>query len=308
MRAALPRMGAWLGLQRKLERFADLPTVPESWQAELTTLEQADPLHRSATIQATAEVTRLAEAICNIPVDQAALALSGRLAQLDTHVARNLTAELDLAPRRADLVRANEAIRGILVRIGREDEADSGQLLLTAAQSAALDDLTRKRSGTEAKLRAAKDELVDAADNLSEARRHLGPEAGVAVGTLTYVTAALTAFRASDHLLRLRAVGKARDQHADTLVAQLIALQPWSGDAAAGGARGRLGAAPPQPGCRDGRRFRGGLAPRRHGERCPARPRARPGQAARDRASRAGQRGRIGECAAGARIASVKLV
>jgi uncharacterized protein YhaN len=233
LRAALPRMAAWLGLQQKLERLADLPTVPASWQAELTTLEQADPLHRSATIQATAEVTRLSEAIRNIPVDQAALALSGRLAQLDTHIARNLTAELDLAPQRADLVRADEAIRGILVRVGREGEADLGQLLLTEAQSAALDELARKRSGLEVKLRAAKDELVNAVENLSEARRHLGAEASAAAGTLTYVTAALAALRASDHVLRLRAAGKARDQHADTLAAQLIALQPWSGDAVA---------------------------------------------------------------------------
>lgn len=233
LRAALPRMAAWLGLQQKLERFADLPTVPASWQAELTTLEQADPLHRSGTIQATAEVTRLAEAIRNIPLDQAALALSGRLAQLDTHIARNLTAELDLAPRRADLVRADEAIRGILVRIGREGEADPGQLLLTAAQSAALDELTRKRSGIEAKLRAAKDELVDAADNLSEARRLFGADAG-AVGsdTLAYVTVVLADLRASDHVLRLRTATKARDQHADILAVRLTGLQPWSGDAA----------------------------------------------------------------------------
>ena len=232
LQVALPRMAEWLTVQQKLGQFADLPNVPASWQTELTSLEQADSRHRSATIQAAAEVTRLIEAIGNIPIDDAALAQSGQLQHLESHAARNFTAELDLLPRRADLVRAGEAIRGILVRVGREDEADPGQLLLTTAQSARLEDLTRKRSGIEANLLAAKNELVNATDNLSEARLLLGADtSGATADTLAYVTASLAALRASDHLLRLRTASKERDREVDILGGRLATLQPWSGDA-----------------------------------------------------------------------------
>ena len=233
LRAALPRMAAWRGLQEKLERFGDLPAVPESWRAELPALEQAGSRHRSAAEQAAAEVNRLTGALEGIEVDEAALARSGRLAHLDSHTARYLTAALDLPPRRADLIRADQAVNGILVRIGREDEAEPRRLLLTAAQSARLDKLMRERSGIDATLTAANDELVKAVQDLSEARRALGANAAAPPsGTLALVAAALAAWRASDHLLRLRTGIKARDRHADAVQARLATLLPWSGDAA----------------------------------------------------------------------------
>ena len=233
LRTALPRMAAWRGFQGKLERFGDLPAVPASWPAELPALEQAESLHRSATEQAVAEVKRLTGSLEGIQVDEAALARSDRLTHLYSYTARYLTAELDLPLRRSNLTRADEAVRGILVQIGRENEAQPGKLLLTAAQSAELDELMRKRSGIDAKLTAANDELVDAAQGLSEARRALGAnEAVPPPGTPALVAAVLAAWRASDHLLRLRTGIKARDQHADTVRTRLATLQPWSGDAA----------------------------------------------------------------------------
>lgn len=233
LRTALPRMAAWRGFQAKLERFTSLPTAPASWQAELPALEQAESRHRSAREQASIEVARLTVAIGGIHIDDAALARSGRLAQLDYHAARNLTAELDLPPRRADLVRADEAIRGILIRIGREGAADPGKLLLTAAQFATLDELMQTRSGIETRLSDAKKELIDAADGLFEARRAIGADDDVLPpAAFASITAALAAFRASDHLHRLRTATKARDQHTDMLETRLAALPPWSGDTA----------------------------------------------------------------------------
>ena len=232
LRNALPRMAAWRGCQAKLEPFAGLPAAPASWQAELPALEQAESRHRSATEQASIEVKRLTAAIGGIHVDDAALARSGRLAHLESHAARNLTAELDLPPRRADLVLADEAIRGILVRIGREAAPDPGKLLLTAAQSAALDELMQKRSGVGTRLSSAKKELIDAVEGLSEARRALGADVeALSPAALASITAALAAFRASDHH-RLRTAIKARDQHTDMLRTRLVDLQPWSGDTA----------------------------------------------------------------------------
>ena len=231
LRIALPRMAAWRGLQERLERYGELPTVPTGWQTELVALEQAAPHHRSATEQAAAKVKRLEEALDGIHVDPAALARAGRVAHLDSHVARNLTAELDLSPRRADLARADEAVKGILVRIGREGEAEPATLVLTAAQSATLDELVRKRSGIDEKLAAANDELIDAAHGLSEARRALGQDQpSSAIGVMPLVAAALSAWRSSDHPIRRRTATKARDQQVDAIAMHLAALQPWSGD------------------------------------------------------------------------------
>lgn len=234
LRTALPRLAAWRLTQEKLERFTDLPTVPASWHAELPALDQAVSRHRSATEQATAEVARLTAACEAIHVDNAALARASHMTHLDTLAARHLTAELDLSPRRADLVRADEAVKGILARIGREGEADLSSLLMTAAQSATLDELMRTRSGIEASLTAANDELVDATDGLSEARRVLGTDiVALSAATLALLVGAVAACRTSDHLSRLRTGLPARDQHADLLGTHLAGLQPWSGDAAA---------------------------------------------------------------------------
>lgn len=231
LRLALPRLAAWQALREKIDRLGDLPATPESWQTELPVLEQQAGQHRSAIERTSATVKRLTDELAALPTDPAASARSGRLAHLDRHGARNTAAELDLAPRRVDLARADEAVRAILTRIGRDDEPAPHTLLLTAAQSATFDALIRDRSGIEQKLAAANQELVDAVQALSDARHRLGsdpiPPAGLAM-----IGAAVAAWRSSDHALRLRAATQTRDQHDDALTAAVAALHPWSGDAA----------------------------------------------------------------------------
>ena len=234
LRSALPRLAALRGFQERLAGFAGLPAVPAGWQAELATLEQAGAGHRTRMEGAAAEVKRLAEALGGIEVDEAALARSGRLRPLDAHAARYATAALDLAPVGRELARADEAISGLLARLGRNGEADPGQLLLSEAQAAVFDALMRTRSGIETRLADANRELVDAADGLSECRQALGADAQAPpAGAMAFVTAALAAFRASDHTHRLRTAAQARDRDRGALEQRLEALRPWSGDAAA---------------------------------------------------------------------------
>ncbi len=59
------------------------------------------------------------------------------------------------------------------MRLGREDEQEPARLLLNAAQSAALNGLIVTRSGVEAKVTAASDELSQALNELTEAQRAL---------------------------------------------------------------------------------------------------------------------------------------
>lgn len=232
LRTALPRMTAWRGIQARLAAFGDLPAVPASWPADLPDLERAEPGHRSATEQAAAEVARLIQVLDETSADGAALARLGRLDALDTLLARNVTAALDLPARRADLAGSDAAVTGILARLGRAGETEPGTLLLTAAQEAAFDELLTRRSGIEATLTMAQAELADAADDLAAARRALEPGTPpVAAATITRVGAALAAWRGSDHPARLKSAGKQRIRLQETLAPLLAALRPWCGDA-----------------------------------------------------------------------------
>lgn len=233
LRATLPRMIAWRGMEARLTALGDLPDVPASWATDLPNLERAEPGHRSATEQAAAEVTRLTCSLEETGIDQAALARVGRLDVLDTLLARNTTAALDLPPRRADLAGCDAAVAGILARLGRPGEPDPGALLLTVAQEAAFRDLLGTRSGVEATLSTAQDELADAADDLAAARRTLDARPVPGAAALARVGATLAAWRGSDHAARFKAAGRQRSRAEDALSSLLAALRPWSGDAGA---------------------------------------------------------------------------
>lgn len=231
LRAALPRMAAWHGIQAKLASLGDLPAVPASWPADLPDLERAAPGHRSATEQTVAEVARLTRVLDETSVDQTALAWFGRLDTFDTLLARNTTAALDLPARRADLDGSDAAVASILARLGRAGEFDPVTLLLTAAQEAAFDELITRRSGIETTLAMAQDERGEAADDLAEAQQALGPGMAPVAATLARVGSSLAAWRGSDHSVRLKAAGQQRIRLGTTLAPLLAALRPWCGDA-----------------------------------------------------------------------------
>ena len=228
--AALPRMAALRKLRERLEPFGTLADAPPGWLGELPGLQEAENRHRSETAYAENEVKRLSDELLAVVVDQRALNFVGRLDRLTELRARYVTAELDLPSRRRDLARAEGEMRSILMRLGREDEQEPARLLLNAAQSAALNELIVTRSGVVAKVTAARDELSQALDELTEAQRALQEEAGSpSTVSLASVISALAALRASDHAIRLRIAAKSRTQNGHLLETRLAALAPWRG-------------------------------------------------------------------------------
>jgi uncharacterized protein YhaN len=229
MLAALPRVALLRRLREKLAPFADLPEVPLSWLTELPSLEQADSRHRLGAELAVAEVKRLSIALAAVTVDAGALRLADGLERLNQLAARNLTAELDLPKRDLELARADGEIGSILMRLGRAEEAEPGRLQLTAAQSASFEELLATRSGIEAKVIAASDELSQALLGLTEAQHTLNGEAtGQSPAT---IVSALQALRESDHLLRLRNGIKSKLQFDESFGMRMAALVPWCGNA-----------------------------------------------------------------------------
>ncbi len=230
--AARPRMAELRRLRERLEPFGDLPAAPPGWLDELPALQEGENRHRSAAEQAAADVKRLSEELLAVVVDEKALRLVGRLDRLTELRARHVTADLDLPSRRRDLARAEGEVRSILIRLGRGEEAEPARLLLNAAQSAALNGLIVTRSGVEAKLTAAGDEVSQALHELTEARGALQAASGSASALpLAPVVAALAALRDSDHTGRQRAASKAIAQRVGVLATQLAALVPWRGSA-----------------------------------------------------------------------------
>ena len=227
---ALPRAAALRRLLDELEPLSEVLGSPPGWLAELPALQQDEERHRSATALAEAEVNRLSDELVAIDVDEQALGLVGRLDRLTELRARHVTAELDLPGRRRELSRIGGEVDGMLVRLGRRDDADPSGLLLDAATSATLHGLIASRSGIEAKLSAATEESSLALQELTEAQRALGDAtASASAPTAAAVIPVLAALRASDHALRRRAAIRSEDRHRETLATLLPALNPWEG-------------------------------------------------------------------------------
>lgn len=229
--AAQPRMVALRHMCERIESFAGVPKAPPGWLDELPELDRNENRHRSGTELAKAEVKRLSDALAAAVVDDRALQLSGRLDRLTELRARHVTAELDLPTRRQELASGDGEVRSILVRLGREDEREPARLLLNAAQSAALNSLIVSRSGIEASVVAAGDEMSKALYDLTEAKRALREESEpTSAGSLLSLSSALAALRDSDHGVRLRRAAKDKARYAELLATRLAGLAPWQGN------------------------------------------------------------------------------
>ena len=126
---ALPRLAALRTLRAELQPLADLPEAPAGWLESLPQLQKDDIELATRAAAAEAEIGQLSAELKTIVVDEAALALAGRIEQSAELRARHVTAEKDLPERRLQLREAEFAVSGLLSRLGRADEADPRRLV-----------------------------------------------------------------------------------------------------------------------------------------------------------------------------------
>lgn len=233
---ALPRLADLRGLRQRIAPLADLPDAPRGWAAELPQL-QKDEIELGIRAQGlTEEIAELSGQLDAIVVDETALRLADKVERLADLRARHVTAEKDIPERRLQLREAEFAITTILGRIERTGETDPHRLVLGASVVGALRTLIETRSGIEAALKSAADELSEARRRLDEAQARLGeaggdPETGQGRETrMSSLAAAVAAARADDHAARHRLAERARDAARATLVDRLRELRPWKGD------------------------------------------------------------------------------
>ena len=228
--AALPRMAALGQLRERLSAFAGLPEAPPGWLTELPALQSAENRHHSESELAKSEVKRLSEELEAVVVDERALRLVGDLDRLTVLRARHLTADLDLPIRRRELASASGEVDGILARLGCANDPEPTRLLLNAVQSAALNSLIVSRSGVQERVTAANDELSQALNELTEARRALQEAPGpTSDRPLVPLKAAMTALREGNHEIRRREATRRETEYVELLATRLAALVPWQG-------------------------------------------------------------------------------
>lgn len=228
---AAPRHAELRRLREVLAPLQGLPAAPEGWTDELPRL-QAERIELAARREAAAAaIAALEVEIDAVAVDETALALGGRLEQLGILHARHVSAEEDLPSRRQRLAETQAQIDRLAETLSARPE-EAGLLPLAAATTGTLRGLMERRSGIEAALAAAREELAEAERRRDAARREAEAAGGAERGPAAAIalSAALGALRDSDHAARGRLAGRQRLAHADALAERMAALRPWTGD------------------------------------------------------------------------------
>ena len=233
---ALPRLTDLRGLRQRIAPLADLPDAPRGWAEELPQL-QKDEIELGIRAQGLSEeIAELSGQLDAIVLDETALRVADKVERLADLRARHVTAEKDIPERRLQLREAEFAISTILGRIERMGETEPDRLVLGASVVGALRALIETRSGINAALKSAADELSKARRRLDEAQARLGeagsdPETGQGRETrMSSLAATVAAARADDHAARRRLAERARDAARAMLADRLRQLRPWNGD------------------------------------------------------------------------------
>lgn len=233
---ALPRLTDLRALRQRIAPLADFPDAPRGWADELPQLHK-DEIELGIRAQGlTEEIAELSGQLDAIVVDETALRLADKVERLADLRARHVTAEKDIPERRLQLREAEFAISTILGRIERTGETDPRRLVLGASFVGALRSLIETRSGIEAALKSAADELSEARRRLDEAQAKLresggDPSTGQGRETrMSSLAATVAAARADDHAARRRLAERALDAAGTALADRMRELRPWNGD------------------------------------------------------------------------------
>lgn len=232
----LPRLTELRAIRERLVPLENLPVPPLGWAEDLPKL-QSDEIELAIRAESLDdEITQLASALDAIVVDKTALKLYDRAGRLGELRARYLTAEKDIPERRLQAREAALLISGILSRIGRKGEADPARLVLGSSVLGSLRGLMEARSGIDAALKAAENELSEVRRRVNEAQGKLKAAGGELEARrdqesrMASFAATVAALRMDDHAARQRLALRSRAAHLDTLADWLRDLQPWQGD------------------------------------------------------------------------------
>ena len=233
--AALPRLVTLRADRERLAPLAGLPEAPAGWAAELPALQKEEIALDVQNRAGVEEIERLRQEIETIVVDDAALRQAEGLERLTELRARYITAEKDIPERRLQLRQIDLQVSGILQRIERDGEVEPQRLVLTAATIGRLRELIEARSGVDAALRNAGEELADAHRRLTETAGKLPSVDGAEPASqdraraIAALAALVEALRSADHQVRSRLAERACAAAQERLDERVLVLRPWQG-------------------------------------------------------------------------------
>ncbi|MCL2452132.1 MAG: AAA family ATPase, partial [Alphaproteobacteria bacterium] len=232
---ALPLLSELRGLREMIKPLASLPEPPPGWTEEFPSLQKAEielAVHEQRLAEEIETFTAAFEAIV---VDELILEQAEKLTALDGLRARYLTADDDLENRRIALRESELVIAGILDRIDCKGEAEPGRLILRASVLGPLRSLIEARSGIDADLKSAQDELAEAHQRLDEAQRKFSEQIKGREGLkdrkaqMAALEACVAELRMSDHAARRRILAAELEDRHMAVQDRLKALHPWQG-------------------------------------------------------------------------------
>jgi uncharacterized protein YhaN len=232
---ALPRLAALRGIRESLLPLAALPEPPSGWPDTLPRLQENDVALAVEIRTVADEIARISAELDNICVDEAALALAGRVDTLAELRARHAAAEKELPDCHLELRQAELAVSAMLARLGRKNDADPAQLLLSASRVGVLREAIERFSVVETQVEAARREQAEAQLRLEEARARLSAagddaQAGRRRDTnLAALSQAVAVARDNDSAARRRVAERACRQHRAALGERIASCKPWVG-------------------------------------------------------------------------------
>lgn len=242
---ALPVMTRLATLRSRLGGLEIVREPSAAWRQEVPQLRRQEIELRVKLQDASNSVRTVEVEISKIVVDAAAMEAASQIDNLSELRARYMTADKDIPKLKA---RAAElSIEGLLLQLGRPEQATPERLLLDAATVGSLRSLIGAKSGVEERRVAAQSELEKVQRSL--ARESEGVDADLYTSSerrkaFDALQAILKAAPKSDQDIALRSLTRRRDAASDGLSEALAALRPWQGTA------DELGSLPQPPGMR----------------------------------------------------------
>jgi len=227
MQEVLPKLGRLKRLKGQLTDLRDLPEPPQVW---LDNLEDTDRLHTTLTTGLERDRRAVVEAkqrLDQIQRDPEVLAV-----QPQFETAKVLFSAADTALQ--DLPRRQEALAGLELQIASrlqslgQGGARPGDILVQTPVRDELRKLIQKRTGLDAAVGVAEEELTAASQGLAELKQRLKAQSGggADIGGLTKVLASI---RAKDPSAALQLARHKHQSRLADLTRALQALAPWQG-------------------------------------------------------------------------------
>ena len=234
---ALPRLVALCGLRERITPLAEIPEAPIGWIGELPKMQKAEIELATRAKGVAAEIKNICEELDGIVADDRVLNLAERIDLVVDLRARYVTADKDIPERRLQQRDSDVTILGILTRMECDPDTDPGSLLLRATTTGAFRELMERRSGVDAGMEAAEEELKEARRCLAEALSKFNEEGGEtwskAPSEVSQFASVVSVARADDHAARRRLAERERQEKFEMLKERIRALRPWEGEAGA---------------------------------------------------------------------------